>query len=406
MGLRSAWSPWSRMPAQDLSELAPEERETLIALAQASGGQGYLDALPQKRATREASAKHTAETKKVELEKELGPEILSNPAFSAIKTRAEDLPVLLKQAQGVDDLTASLEEFRREPQPPERIDWTPLLRFSERLGGRVPTTKYIPPPTPPTALERRQIELKLQDLIQRRRESEAITQLKAMFGQKIPQQVVATSGTTQTAGGEKGDKTVFLTQTPMTTGKGAAAKAPKPADTRDLSKRLEDLPGIIGMAKKLQPYLHGKDIPGISVGQKLVPDFWRSDAGSSVRQLAEGIIRKVIKMDSGKVATKQEVEGKKRELGIDFTQSDAAFKRGLSNLVDYLEATARQVEAGYTPETLKEFTARGGMGSARAVSEVRSAFEGSGKTPRNMKPANEMTKEEILKELQSYGVKK
>lgn len=400
MGLKSAWL--QRIPAQDLSSLSPEEQDTLIALAQADGGgrSGYLDALPQKRATRENFSKSGSETKKVELEKELGPEILSNPAFSAIRERAEGLPLLALQGRGVDSLEGALSELKSEPQ---RVDYRPLLGAVASLGGPDLSKFYEAPPSP---LERKQLEIKLQDLIQRRRESEAMTQLKAMFGQKIPQQVVATSGTTQMTGGEKGDKTVFLTQTPMTTGKGATAKAPKPADTRDLSKRLEDLPGIIGMAKKLQPYLHGKDIPGISVGQKLVPDFWRSDAGSSVRQLAEGIIRKVIKMDSGKVATQQEVEGKKRELGIDFTQSDAAFKRGLSNLVDYLEATARQVEAGYTPETLKEFTARGGMGSDRAVSEVRSAFEGSGKTPRNMKPANEMTKEEILKELQSYGVKK
>lgn len=391
MGLRSAWSPWSRMPAQDLSELAPEERETLIALAQASGGQGYLDALPQKRATREASAKHTAETKKVELEKELGPEILSNPAFSAIKTRAEDLPVLLKQAQGVDDLTASLEEFRREPQPPERIDWTPLLRFSERLGGRVPTTKYIPPPTPPTALERRQIELKLQDLIQRRRESEAITQLKAMFGQKIPQQVVATSGTTQTAGGEKGDKTVFLTQTPMTTGKGATAKAPKPADTRELSKRLERMPEIVESAKKLLPILKMKDIPGVGVGQKFVPDFMRSAKGSLARQLATNLYRGQVYLKSGKAINEKEAQDEMKVLGIHWDQGEDAFRRGFTNLIDNMSGTVRQVEAGYSPEALAEFKRRGGMG-VEAFEAIKESRKKKGPSTEEI---SKMTKEQL-----------
>lgn len=345
------------MPAQDLSSLSPEDQETLIALAQGGGSQGYLDRLPQKRATREDFSKRESGTKKIELEKELGPEILSTPAFSAIRERAEGLPLLALQGRGVDSLEGALSELKSEPQ---RIDYRPLLGAVASLGGPDLSKFYEAPPSP---LERKQLEIKLQDLIQRRRESEALTQLKAMFGQKIPQQVIATSGTTQTAGGEKGDKTTFLTQTPMGTGKAGAVKPP---DTRELSKRLEMLPELVESARKLRPFINRSDIPGVGVGEKFTPDFLRSPSGSLVRQLALNLFMNQVYLKSGKAITENEAKIQMKQLGMHWDQGDAAFRKGFKNLIDNAEATARQVQSGYAPEVVEEFKKRGGITSDKA----------------------------------------
>lgn len=396
MGLKSAWL--QRIPAQDLSSLSPEEQDTLIALAQADGGgrSGYLDALPQKRATRENFSKSGSETKKVELEKELGPEILSNPAFSAIRERAEGLPLLALQGRGVDSLEGALSELKSEPQ---RVDYRPLLGAVASLGGPDLSKFYEAPPSP---LERKQLEIKLQDLIQRRRESEAMTQLKAMFGQKIPQQVVATSGTTQTAGGEKGDKTVFLTQTPMGTAKGMGKPKLGNILKEDQYRKAE---AIANLNDQLREYVDTFKKYGYSpVGEHR----------ALLEQKASSLMSVMGVADAMGALQKHEVDMLKKRLGgatgfigpIKGTLFRGGAK-GEAKALDDLQNTFSMKGKTFI-NSLKKDPVYSNPAYADQIRDLETRINSGARAtvPPGSKPANQMTKEEILKELESYGVKR
>lgn len=377
MGLRNTWA---RMPAQlseeELAQLAPElEQLTLLRES----------ALPQKRRTLESSRGNVNETKLSNITRELGKAILPDVDFNAAKERGEGLPSIGRQAQGVDDLEASLESLRREPQAPQRTDWTPLLRFSERLGAKTPATKYNPPQEPPTPLERKQIELKLQDLIQRRKESEAMNFLKAISAQKIPQPVLGTTGVITDATQKADEKKSAMVQTPMGMSKAGAGKPPKPLDTRELSKRLEMLPEMTETARKLKPFLGRSDIPGVHPMAKFIPNFAVGEEGERVRQLATNLFMNQVYLKSGKAITENEAKLQMKILGMHWDQGDRAFKAGFKNLIDNIGATAKQVEAGYAPEILSEFTTRGGLTGEKARETIDAAGGGKKKTAPNYK---------------------
>lgn len=182
----------TRGPAIDieLPGLTEEEKEILPSEVQ------YLDMnLPARKALMELAKKAKeyekerealkSGTSEKQVQKTLSDEILSDPAMSRATSRGENLDTIERQAQGVRGLEGELEELKAIPR---EFDMTGAAALVTALNGGDPT-KFVK--APPTPFDRKQLEIKLQELIQRRKESEAINQLKAIFGQKVPQQPVA-----------------------------------------------------------------------------------------------------------------------------------------------------------------------------------------------------------------------
>jgi hypothetical protein len=140
------------------------------------------------------------------------------------------------------------------------------------------------------------------------------------------------------------------------------------SDVKELAKRIGSAPlelavRISRFGKKiggLNNLDSKQDIPG--VGQTgSVPTLFLSPEGETTRQETRGLVGDLIKMQSGLAASESEVNRKMQELGLSFGSSDRAFRKGLQNLKEQIEAHLKSVQAGFRPEVIKLYRERNGL---------------------------------------------
>lgn len=142
-----------------------------------------------------------------------------------------------------------------------------------------------------------------------------------------------------------------------------------------LEKRYGDMtPGIytkLGNLNKLVPgglYGEGGDIPGVSPGAFLVPDFMMGEEASAIQQNARGLAADLIKLQSGSAVSDKEVDRKMKELGMAPGSKESTFRAGLKRLHQQLTNEMKNKEAAFNKETVGTFKERGGI-THEALSE-------------------------------------
>lgn len=132
-----------------------------------------------------------------------------------------------------------------------------------------------------------------------------------------------------------------------------------------LSKRLDigsSIPTLTELSDLTSKYTP-ETLPGVGPGEKWKPDWFKSDEAQHLDQLSFGLTSALLQAQSGKVVSESEVKRKQKELGMSFSSTPQAYMRGLNHARDQLYKTAKQAEAGYSPEVLREFKNRGGVSS-------------------------------------------
>lgn len=138
-----------------------------------------------------------------------------------------------------------------------------------------------------------------------------------------------------------------------------------------LSKRVEPLARIKSALGELDStlvqYPEGVTPPGMSVGEKMTPNFlltaFGKGEGPKFEQKVKGLLADVIQYYSGATAAEQEVRRQAESTGTKLTQSPAQLREGLKTLANKISEAQRTIEAGYTGEAVKEFRDRGGISS-------------------------------------------
>jgi hypothetical protein len=152
-------------------------------------------------------------------------------------------------------------------------------------------------------------------------------------------------------------------------------------ETQALEKRLPgETAGMLQKLDRLKTEIPATgDIPGVGPIDRLRPDMLTSEAGQHVRQDVSGVVADLLRMQSGKTVSEQEVQRKLTELGLGGNQPDKMFRRGLDNLRSEIKATMTSKQAGFSPDAVDEFRRRGGI-TAADLSTDRAA------PPSNMVP--------------------
>jgi len=163
-------------------------------------------------------------------------------------------------------------------------------------------------------------------------------------------------------------------------------------DVQKLQKNIGDqLPGIKKNIEELDKYLQKADIPGVGVGQKVLPDWMRSDEGSRVQQLVTDLYRAKVYMDSGKQINDKEAKDEMKTLGIEFGSKESSFRQGVKGLRDKVVEIIKNKEAAYRPEVKKVFKERGGI-SASDIPNITSVAPKS-----KLTPEQEARRQELLR---------
>lgn len=144
-------------------------------------------------------------------------------------------------------------------------------------------------------------------------------------------------------------------------------------NVQKLEKRIGDItPGIYTKLQNLEKALPGgieggeevdADIPGVGVGQFMVPDFMMGDEASNIQQNARGLAADLIKLQSGTAASDKEVDRKMKELGMSPGSKASSFRNGLIRLKDQVAVELRNKQAGYDADVNYTYKDRGGITS-------------------------------------------
>lgn len=187
--------------------------------------------LPHKKAMAEVMKKNkdyertivrqNSSTAEKDVNREYSPNILSAEDMAAATARGSRLSGMERQVAGVDSLEQELSALKAIPR---EFDMSGAAALTKAFMGGDPTEFLRKPPTP---LERKQLEIKLQELIQRRKENETLSQLKSIFGQKTNPQVINVAERAQTTGNEQKTETGKETTVNINVGKESTNVAPK-----------------------------------------------------------------------------------------------------------------------------------------------------------------------------------
>jgi hypothetical protein len=134
-------------------------------------------------------------------------------------------------------------------------------------------------------------------------------------------------------------------------------------DVGELTKRLEGLPAMKNDLGILVKAAEQDDIPGIGLIDSRTPDALSSNDAISVRQAAKGVLRVLIKEQSGSAASDKEVDAKMEELGMGKGATEDSFRQGLQRLIGNVRDSARSKEAGVRPAAVDEARRRGAVTS-------------------------------------------
>jgi hypothetical protein len=102
------------------------------------------------------------------------------------------------------------------------------------------------------------------------------------------------------------------------------------------------------------------DLPGFGLSAAL-PDIALSDEGKALRQRVSKLFNITLKDRSGAAVTSQELERLKREFGAGALKTDNQLLDALNIYRRELEDLKKTVAAGYSPDVVREFEARGGV---------------------------------------------
>jgi hypothetical protein len=134
---------------------------------------------------------------------------------------------------------------------------------------------------------------------------------------------------------------------------------------RDVQALTKEIPAEAASLKTnldiLSKYENEDDVPGMGPIEGLVPDVMATQAGTEARQAAKGVVSIMMFLTSGKAASDKEVANKLKELGLGERANIDAFKNGVKNIKQQLGQTLQQKMAGFRPEVVDVYKARGGV---------------------------------------------
>lgn len=151
----------------------------------------------------------------------------------------------------------------------------------------------------------------------------------------------------------------------------AAAAGIKRGDAKDeeavqeLAKRTQDAGPVAAAMERLRSKVAaaGDDIPGVGKLDALKPDFLQSTDALEIQNQARSLVDTLLKMQSGAGVSNEERANKYRQYGIGGAD-ERAFRLGLDRLAADLNEELKAKGAGFKPEVVQTYRARGGTGAA------------------------------------------
>lgn len=138
------------------------------------------------------------------------------------------------------------------------------------------------------------------------------------------------------------------------------------AEAERYGKSLEStgLTDLISATDRAANVIAGEgDIAGYGMVTNALPGVVLSQAGKNNRQEISGLKNTLLKARSGGAVTPQEGERLGSEIGDNVGSDDNQLRKGVSNIASTLADKLANAQAGFSPEAIKLYESRGGIGS-------------------------------------------
>lgn len=144
-----------------------------------------------------------------------------------------------------------------------------------------------------------------------------------------------------------------------------AAEDKAEAEVRQLAATVGESPAMVAekaarLREALTKHPEG-ELPGFGRATSVLPDALVSDEGRDVRSDARELVNTLLFLQSGAGVSNQERENKYNAYGLGKGASESAFRAGFAKLQNDLSQALKAKQAGFTPQTIETYKARGGV---------------------------------------------
>ena len=156
-------------------------------------------------------------------------------------------------------------------------------------------------------------------------------------------------------------------------GRGAGGRAPTPTEMRQYSDRRavsDRARSVLGrIEQQLSSIPEGDDVPGIGITSS-VPNFLLTTEGRRLRGDIGSMTAEYLHATTGAVATQAE-----REAAVNVLEglTDTDFRQRVGQMRTALDASDQNLAAGFSPEVLQTYAARGGEAAPRGATPLTTA---------------------------------